>query len=274
MRKPIEINSRVAARRGPFEPGALGRVRQNRALKFGNVVESVANNQFRIMWDDGTESCETTNVLKLQPTGAGALPQRCLTNRIYHSFQSRPSLHLTVASRYGWLYSRRPGRLAAPLHRPLPRRMHTTMAGIHVTDCWKLAKHHLPRHHPLKESTAVNFADMMCKALIYNGLTGEVEPTRRTERVLADITNEPPLLPHSIMHLGKHPGNDNAIKQARCTMCRVDDDNVGWTSYKCPDCDIPLCIPSKRRKGVACWTRHRRMTAQQLAVHGVNRRAD
>eukprot|EP00873_Tetraselmis_striata_P006958 jgi/Tetstr1/427222/TSEL_017410.t1 len=153
-------------------------------------------------------------------------------------------------------------------------RLHTTMAGIHVTDCWKLAKHHPPRHHPLKESTAVNFADLMCKALIYNGLTWEVEPTRRTERGLADITNEPPPLPHSIMHLGKRPGNDNATKQARCTMCRVDDDNVGWTSYKCPDCDIPLCIPTKRRKGVACWTRHRRMTAQQLAVYGVNRRAD
>eukprot|EP00873_Tetraselmis_striata_P023449 jgi/Tetstr1/443713/TSEL_031703.t1 len=42
-------------------------------------------------------------------------------------------------------------------------RLHTTVAGIiHVTDCWKLAKHHLPRHHPLKESTVVNFADLMC----------------------------------------------------------------------------------------------------------------
>eukprot|EP00873_Tetraselmis_striata_P039716 jgi/Tetstr1/459980/TSEL_005304.t1 len=50
---------------------------------------------------------------------------------------------------------------------------------------------------------------------------------------------------------------------------------VGWTSYKCPDCDLPLCIiPSKRRKGVACWTRHRRMTAQELEVYGVNRRTD
>eukprot|EP00873_Tetraselmis_striata_P002117 jgi/Tetstr1/422381/TSEL_013221.t1 len=111
-------------------------------------------------------------------------------------------------------------------------RMHTTMAGIHVTDCWKLAKHHLPRHHPFKESTVVNFADLMCKALIYNGLTGEVEPTRRTERVLADITNEPPPLPHSIMHLGKRPGNDNATKQARCTpcgsyiICRPESDSV------------------------------------------------
>eukprot|EP00873_Tetraselmis_striata_P023613 jgi/Tetstr1/443877/TSEL_031830.t1 len=69
---------------------------------------------------------------------------------------------------------------------------------------------------------------------------------------LADIANddEPPpqTLPRNIMHLGKRPGNDNyATKQARCNMCRVDDDNVGWTSYKCPDCDIPPGIPGIKR---------------------------
>eukprot|EP00873_Tetraselmis_striata_P035416 jgi/Tetstr1/455680/TSEL_042488.t1 len=42
---------------------------------------------------------------------------------------------------------------------------------------------------------------------------------------------------------------------------------VGWTSYKFPDCDIPRCMPSKRRNGVACWTRHRPSTAQDLAVY-------
>eukprot|EP00873_Tetraselmis_striata_P042377 jgi/Tetstr1/462641/TSEL_007625.t1 len=110
--------------------------------------------------------------------------------------------------------------------------------------------------------------------IVLRSIVEGVEPTRRTERVMADITNEPPPLPHSIMHLGKRPGKDNATKQARCTMCRVDDDNVDWTSYKCQDCDIPLCIPSKRRKGVAFLTRHRRMTAQELALYGVNRRAD
>eukprot|EP00873_Tetraselmis_striata_P019277 jgi/Tetstr1/439541/TSEL_027970.t1 len=52
-----------------------------------------------------------------------------------------------------------------------------------------------------------------------------------TERVLADITKEPPSLPNNIMHLDKRHGNDNTTKQARCTMCRVEDDNVGWTSY-------------------------------------------
>lgn len=77
MRKPIEVRSRVAARRGPYEAPAPGRVRQQRAFKFGNVEESVANNKFRIRWDDGTESLETSNVLKLQPDGAGALPQVC-----------------------------------------------------------------------------------------------------------------------------------------------------------------------------------------------------
>eukprot|EP00873_Tetraselmis_striata_P039028 jgi/Tetstr1/459292/TSEL_004691.t1 len=227
----------------------------------------------------GTKSCETTNVLKLQTTGVGALPAPDDLNNI----TTRPIPRPYVISRY---FARSPrvdshnqGRQHDQMLEELWLthyrcfRLLTTVAGIHVTECWKLAKHYLPRHHPLKESTVVNFADVMFKALIYNGLTGEVEPTRRTESVLADITNEPPPLPHSIMHLGKRQGNDNATKQA--TMCRVDDDNVGWTSYKCPDCDIPhLCIPSKRRKSVACWTRHRRITAQELAVYDVNRRAD
>eukprot|EP00873_Tetraselmis_striata_P022328 jgi/Tetstr1/442592/TSEL_030688.t1 len=349
MRIPIEINSRVAARRGPFEPAALGTVRQQRALKFGNVVESVASNKFRIRWDDGTESCETTNVLKLQPTGASALSQL----RHFEIQEGRDAMRLkehapemgvtaactlrmaersapaganvlgdswfafvkTSHSLYAKAYmeshvkdkpagsrmvlrsidedmvsqyfarsprvhnhnqSRRHDLMLEELWMTHDRwfRLHTIMAGIHVTDCWKLAKHHLPRHHLLKESTVVNFADLMCKARIHDGLTGEVEPTRMTERVLADITTESPPVPHSIMYLGKRPGSDNATKQARCTMCRVDDDNVGWTSYKCPDCDIPPCIPSKRRKGVACWTRHRRMTGQELAVYIVNRSAD
>eukprot|EP00873_Tetraselmis_striata_P034885 jgi/Tetstr1/455149/TSEL_041999.t1 len=111
--------------------------------------------------------------------------------------------------------------------------------GRHVAAA--VLKHHLPRHHPLKDSAVFNFADLMCKALIYNGLTGEVEPTRRTQRALPDITNEPP---HSIMHLGKRPGNDNATN------------------------------PSKRHKGVVCWSRHCHMTAHELAVYGINRRTD
>eukprot|EP00873_Tetraselmis_striata_P007661 jgi/Tetstr1/427925/TSEL_018000.t1 len=224
MRKPIEINSRVAARRGPFEPTALGRVRQQRALKFGNVVESVASNKFRIKWDDGTKSCETTNVLKLQTTGAGALPAPDDLNNI----TTRPIPRPDVISRYFARSPRVDSHNQGRHHDQMLEKLwlthyrwfhlHTTVAGIHVTECWKLAKHYLPRHHPLKESTVVNFADVMFKALIYNGLTGEVEPTRRTESVLTDITNEPPPLPHSIMHLGKRQGNDNATKQARCTI--------------------------------------------------------
>jgi len=70
-----------------------------------------------------------------------------------------------------------------------------------------------------------------------------------------------------LRQLGKRSGNDNATKQARCTVGRDGDDKVGWTSYKFPDCDIPRCMPSKRRNGVACWTRHRPSTAQDLAVY-------
>eukprot|EP00873_Tetraselmis_striata_P003581 jgi/Tetstr1/423845/TSEL_014471.t1 len=40
-------------------------------MKSGEGTESVVNNTFRIRCDDGTESPETSNVLKLQSTGAG-----------------------------------------------------------------------------------------------------------------------------------------------------------------------------------------------------------
>eukprot|EP00873_Tetraselmis_striata_P010899 jgi/Tetstr1/431163/TSEL_020875.t1 len=44
-------------------------------MRFGEVAESVLNKTSRIRWDDATESPEASNVLKLQTTGAGTLPQ-------------------------------------------------------------------------------------------------------------------------------------------------------------------------------------------------------
>eukprot|EP00873_Tetraselmis_striata_P008512 jgi/Tetstr1/428776/TSEL_018764.t1 len=415
MRKPIEIHSRVAARRGPFEPAALGRVRQQRALKFGNVVESVASNKFRIRRDDGTESCETTKVLKLQPTDAGALPRaRALSTVPFteprqampcpsapvrpgsvhggvaplaaapavrrapvpnpkscqlpvppllvadHAPSPGVSIHVTLNISVPWLVKlskaapgagpdtwqmstqmvedfnhnrmmimlvmgvwitfdeamgayqprstntgglpnisfikRKPkplgtegktacdcatgvmihfeiqeGRDAMKLKEHAPELVAVGKTGRHFIACVKTS-HSMYRKAYLEDSLESHLKDKPAGSRMVLRPTAEGVGLMAigTERVLADITNEPAPLPHGIMHLGNRPGNDNATKQARCTMCRVDDDNVGWTSYKCPNCDIAR----KRRKGVACWTRHRRMTAQQLAVYGVNRRAD
>eukprot|EP00873_Tetraselmis_striata_P013841 jgi/Tetstr1/434105/TSEL_023249.t1 len=70
----------------------------------------------------------------------------------------------------------------------------------------------------------------------------------------------------SCTSVGKRPGNGNATTSDRCNMCRVNDDKVGWTSHTFPECDIPLCIPSKRRKGIACWSCHRHLTTPELAA--------
>jgi hypothetical protein len=48
MRETIGVGSRVAARRGPLEDPKPGKVRQQRALKFGRVAESVGFNEWRV----------------------------------------------------------------------------------------------------------------------------------------------------------------------------------------------------------------------------------
>jgi hypothetical protein len=70
MRATIGVGSRVAARRGPLEDPKHGKVRQQRALKFGRVAESVGFNEWLVLWDDGAASTEKSNCLKLQPNNA------------------------------------------------------------------------------------------------------------------------------------------------------------------------------------------------------------
>jgi hypothetical protein len=74
MRETIGVGSRVAARRGPLEDPKLGKVRQQRALKFGRVAESVGFNEWRVLWDEGAASTEKSNCLKLQPNIAVSPP--------------------------------------------------------------------------------------------------------------------------------------------------------------------------------------------------------
>jgi hypothetical protein len=77
MRETIGVGSRVAARRGPLEDPKPGKVRQQRALKFGRVAESVGFNEWRVLWDDGAASTEKSNCLKLQPNNAALFPHVC-----------------------------------------------------------------------------------------------------------------------------------------------------------------------------------------------------
>jgi hypothetical protein len=58
MRETFGVGCRVAARRRPLEDPKLGKVRQQRALKFGRVAESVGFNERRVLFDDGAAYVE------------------------------------------------------------------------------------------------------------------------------------------------------------------------------------------------------------------------
>jgi hypothetical protein len=86
MRETIGVGSRVAARRGPSQDPKHGKVRQQRALKFGRVAESVDFNEWRVLWNDGAASTEKSNCLKPQPNNAALLPQVC-TRDLFHPLE-------------------------------------------------------------------------------------------------------------------------------------------------------------------------------------------
>jgi hypothetical protein len=83
MRETIGVGSRVAARRGPLEDQKPGKVRQQRALKFGRVAEPVGFNEWHVLWNDGAASTEKSKCLKLQPNNAALFPQVCTPNQFH-----------------------------------------------------------------------------------------------------------------------------------------------------------------------------------------------
>eukprot|EP00873_Tetraselmis_striata_P019892 jgi/Tetstr1/440156/TSEL_028512.t1 len=64
-------------------------------------------------------------------------------------------------------------------------RLATTLCGIVTTDCWKITKFHVPCAHPYASMTIKDFSELMAKALIYNGLDGDLAPSRRPGHRLA-----------------------------------------------------------------------------------------
>jgi len=80
-------------------------------------------------------------------------------------------------------------------------RLATTLCGIVTTDCWKITKFHVPYAHPYASMTIKDFSELMAKALIYNGLDGDLAPSRppghrlaiAPKRYLASPTASTPL---------------------------------------------------------------------------------
>eukprot|EP00873_Tetraselmis_striata_P011765 jgi/Tetstr1/432029/TSEL_021502.t2 len=123
-------------------------------------------------------------------------------------------------------------------------RLATTLCGIVTTDCWKITKFHVPCAHPYASMTIKDFSELMAKALIYNGLEGDLTPSRPPGHRLAiapkrylDTTDQ-----HTPGNHGRYANGRS--KQSRCCRCYRDEGEEHWSSFYCVQCGITLCMPS------------------------------
>ena len=149
-------------------------------------------------------------------------------------------------------------------------RLWTTFMGIHLVDCWKLCRFHLPSSHQLATGSVVDFSDKLAAALLKNSLPHDID--RRTvtprrilpaKRVMADIGNPPSRGQH---RRGQYPrvrvGKHMKTKQSRCKLCQAEK-KESYTSFFCRDCGIPLCVASNRHER-DCWTQHVESSLDEL----------
>eukprot|EP00873_Tetraselmis_striata_P019334 jgi/Tetstr1/439598/TSEL_028022.t1 len=134
-------------------------------------------------------------------------------------------------------------------------RLATTLCGIVTTDCWKITKFPVPCAHPYASMTIKDFSELMAKALIYNGLDGDLAPSRPPGDRLAiaptrylDTTDQ-----HTPGNHGRYANGRS--KQSRCCRCYRDEGEEHWSSFYCVQCGITLCMPSSVHSR-ACWEHH------------------
>lgn len=72
--KQVTIGSRVSAPRGPFAELNGERKRKRRGICYGVVTESVGNNEWLVVYDDGRIIKEKSTQLKLRQATEGRLP--------------------------------------------------------------------------------------------------------------------------------------------------------------------------------------------------------
>ena len=144
--------------------------------------------------------------------------------------------------------------------------------GIHLVDCWKLCRFHLPSNHHLSKGSVVDFSDNLAAALLKNRLPHDIDrrvrvvtPRRAVpaKRALADMGNTQSEHQH---RRGQYPrqrvGKHMKTKQARCKLCQAEN-KESYTSFFCRDCGIPLCVPSNRHER-DCWVEHVERSLDEL----------
>jgi len=144
-------------------------------------------------------------------------------------------------------------------------RLHTTMQGICATDCWKLVKYHVANSHKMKDMTMNDFADILAKRLIDNDLTNGPKPVTRS-----DLKRPRHIDALEVDHRHKPvplPRKEGKTKQLRCRWCSIYDHvYTSFTSFKCSDCNVGLCVASNRPGSRDCFGKHMSASASELAT--------
>ena len=134
-------------------------------------------------------------------------------------------------------------------------RLHTTMHGIVATDCWKLVRYHLSINHFMKNITMNDFADVLAKRLIDNNLNNGTPSTTRSSAKRPRRANTPEEVPHKPVPMPRFNGK---TKQLRCRWCSLFHNvYTSFTSFKCEDCNVGLCVASNRPGARNCFDLHR-----------------
>ncbi len=143
-------------------------------------------------------------------------------------------------------------------------RLHTTMHGILATDCWKLVRYHLTNNHDMKAISVNDFCDILAKRLIDNNLNNGVTATTRSNLKRPRRAETPEVCDHKPVPL---PRKNGKTKQLRCRWCSVFQNiYTSFTSFKCLDCNVGLCVASNRPGTRDCFDLHRMASAADLAT--------
>jgi hypothetical protein len=136
-------------------------------------------------------------------------------------------------------------------------RLATTLAGICVIDFWKLVKFHIPAAHPYSALSIGNFANILSKSTVSNGLQDHAVPTHRRGKSISVLLG---LFQEQRVHVPGNYGRSEKCrsKHARCLHCCRDEGALQWTFFYCVQNGISLCMSDSKHNG-DCFEHHMRL---------------
>ena len=132
--------------------------------------------------------------------------------------------------------------------------------------------------HAMKNMSMNVFADILAHVMIHNNLEGSIaEINRASTRLAARETAEgrkrqrdPTLLPPAhVGHTQVTSGTSasGSTRQLRCKWCRVfEDDATKYTSYRCQEFGVALCVKNNSANSRDCFGKHQRASQEELRM--------